>query len=298
MLRVALMLLALNTQVFALDKVLYGEDNRRDWFELSMQEKLLTRKVAAMIPKSFLSELNDGTYTYTAKLPTLLGKKKLCRDVPYYDQTSLSDCSGFLVAPDLLITAGHCVSEIENSCANYSWVFSYNLYGPNRLNYNMPRHDVYHCKEVVKAKTQTRLDYALIRLDRPAEQRSPMKLNRTVKIQPGMEVATIGHPLGLPTKYADDGVVLKRSSDYLFSVNLDTFAGNSGSPVFDPKTGDVFGILVRGKIDFAEDYDRSIGVCYTLNRCNEQARNCSEPDRLLGEQVVNIKKVLEEISLE
>ena len=45
-----------------------------------------------------------------------------------------------------------------------------------------------------------------------------------------------------------------------FSANLDTFGGNSGSPVFQAGTSTVAGLLVRG----APDYRRS-GACTVVN---------------------------------
>jgi len=45
-----------------------------------------------------------------------------------------------------------------------------------------------------------------------------------------------------------------------FDANLDTFGGNSGSPVFDARTNAVVGILVRGADDYREE-----GGCDVVN---------------------------------
>jgi hypothetical protein len=47
-------------------------------------------------------------------------------------------------------------------------------------------------------------------------------------------------------------------------ANLDTYGGNSGSPVFNHRTGEVEGILVRGENDYV--YDPGQG-CQVSNRC-------------------------------
>lgn len=292
-----LLALMLCTQVFGSDKVLYGNDDRRDWYELSQSEKTMARSVGAMVEKSYLVEGN-GTYTYTEKLPTLITRKRLCRDVKYWDQTVIGVCSGFLIGDDILLTAGHCIDHIEDSCSNFSWVFSYNMVGPENLLNEISKEAVYNCKEVLHSKTTNRLDYAVIKLDRPVRNRSALRLNRKASIAKGEELFTMGHPLGLPLKFADNGKVLDKTSDYLFTASLDTFAGNSGSPVLNAKTKKVEGVLVRGKTDYAEDYDPKFGVCYTVNRCNDDGKNCSEPDGADGESVMIIEKIFEDLRIE
>jgi hypothetical protein len=47
-----------------------------------------------------------------------------------------------------------------------------------------------------------------------------------------------------------------------FVANLDTYGGNSGSPVFNSETHKVEGILVRGETDFT-----TIGACTVSMRC-------------------------------
>jgi V8-like Glu-specific endopeptidase len=68
------------------------------------------------------------------------------------------------------------------------------------------------------------------------------------------EVFVIGHPVGLPLKYAGNAKITDNSPSTYFSANLDTFGGNSGSPVFSMVDGKhiVEGILVRGETDFVE----------------------------------------------
>lgn len=290
------LMLMISTQVLAFDKVLYGEDNRRDWYELTGKEKMIARSVAVMMENSYLIQ-NNKTYNYIEKLPTLLTRKRLCRDVKYWDQPVAGVCTGFLVGRDLLMTAGHCIDQIENSCSNFSWVFSYNMVGESTLLNEVSENAVYRCKEVIKSKTTNRLDYALIKLDRNVEGRRALRLNKKGGIEKGDELFTLGHPLGLPLKFADNAKVINKTSDYIFIATLDTFAGNSGSPVFNVASGKVEGVLVRGKTDYAEDYDPKFGVCYTLNRCNNEGKSCAEPDGAEGESVITLEKIFEDLKL-
>jgi V8-like Glu-specific endopeptidase len=65
----------------------------------------------------------------------------------------------------------------------------------------------------------------------------------------GSQVGTMGFPLGLPLKVTLNGTVREVFADY-FQANLNSYSGNSGSPVFDINSGSVAGILVRGENDF------------------------------------------------
>jgi hypothetical protein len=86
-------------------------------------------------------------------------------------------------------------------------------------------------------------------LDRRAG-RAPLKVSLH-DVAKGQELYMIGHPAGLPAKYADDAVVVDLREDRkLFSADLDAYGGNSGSPVFDKATGRVVGVLVAGENDF------------------------------------------------
>ena len=48
----------------------------------------------------------------------------------------------------------------------------------------------------------------------------------------------------------------------IFTANLDTYGGNSGSPVFNSETHEVEGILVRGDTDFVP-----LGKCMVSAVC-------------------------------
>ena len=60
----------------------------------------------------------------------------------------------------------------------------------------------------------------------------------------------IGHPVGLPLKVAAGASVRDAGKIGYFVADLDTFGGNSGSPVFNTATKKIEGILVRGDTDF------------------------------------------------
>jgi V8-like Glu-specific endopeptidase len=94
----------------------------------------------------------------------------------------------------------------------------------------------------------------------------------------------MGHPSGLPMKYADGAKVFGNFDNY-FSTNLDTFGGNSGSPVFNAKTNEVVGILVRGDIDYIEGEFEG-RTCMRVNTCDANRENCqADAEEIDGEHV-------------
>jgi V8-like Glu-specific endopeptidase len=58
-------------------------------------------------------------------------------------------------------------------------------------------------------------------------------------------VHVIGHPMGLPLKYAA-GARVRGLEEALFAADLDIYMGNGGSPVFSSDTHQVVGIVTQG----------------------------------------------------
>lgn len=245
-------LLVLSPSIFAappqLPDVIYGEDNRVEANESSdaiLREASLS--VAAFMSRTHLQKSGQG---YVLKGRTLQDRG-ICASERFSDQPSLSTCSGFLVAPNVLVTAGHCV-KASTGCDSGAWVFDYKIIR-NGEDIRVPSSSVYSCKRVIKKVLDPleRRDFAVIELDRKVTGRRPLKLRETGKVSPGDRLAVIGYPNGLPLKIADDGEV-RRLEKHFFVTNLDTYHGNSGSPVLNTATGIVEGILVRGDDDFVK----------------------------------------------
>ncbi|MGK7898838.1 MAG: serine protease [Xenococcus sp. (in: cyanobacteria)] len=62
-------------------------------------------------------------------------------------------------------------------------------------------------------------------------------IRRSGKIKDEKNVFVIGHPSGLPLKFANGTQVRDHSPSSFFVANLDTYGGNSGSPVFNEDEG-------------------------------------------------------------
>jgi len=94
----------------------------------------------------------------------------------YIEQKSLGECSGFLVSPNRIVTAGHCVVD-KNDCKRNQWVFGYREHTQK-----FGVDDVYSCKKIIKQKyvysKYEVSDYAVIELDREVVGRDPLSYRK------------------------------------------------------------------------------------------------------------------------
>ncbi len=241
--------------------VIYGDDNRLDVYESKDSAMVeVSKSTAAMIPSDKLAAVNGETTINGETLES----RGICADERFADQMTAANCSGFLVSENVLVTAGHCIKTMAD-CESYKWVFDYKMDSAKQDSMKVPTSSVYTCTRII-ARTldnMTKDDYAVVQLDRKVTDRRPLHFRKSGNIAVGEEVVVIGHPTGLPTKIADGANVRSRQSKF-FVANLDTYGGNSGSAVFNHKTGEVEGILVRGENDYVQDSARG---CMISNKC-------------------------------
>lgn len=258
--------------------VLYGEDNRRDVYQTpNMMHRMLARSTAAMIHASLFVKNQQGAYSLRG-VPSLQQAINLCSQEAFASQPAAASCSGFLVGPDTLVTAGHCYimnSTAEQSCKSFAWVFDFDMkspsHDPTRF---IPENNIYLCKQVIKAELNNRMDFAIIKLDRPVVGRAPLKFRQAGRIHEATPLVVIGHPTGIPTKISIGGRVTRNADMTQFSTTLDTFHGNSGSAVFNATNGLIEGILIQGKNDYIPSNPRNKNSCVVVNRCENNGINC------------------------
>jgi hypothetical protein len=178
----------------------YGNDDRRDHFELTEQNLEDADSLVALFPASQVYDLWDGT---SALLTVNYGEDcNLCPSERFREQPIGAFCSGVLVAPDVIATAGHCIKE--KNLADIRFVFGYRMLDEDSPELVINNSDIHTGADVIAWQDDdtTGADWALIRLDRIVENHRIVRIRQSGTISDGQAVQIIGYPMGLPLKFA------------------------------------------------------------------------------------------------
>ncbi|PIU19124.1 MAG: serine protease [Elusimicrobia bacterium CG08_land_8_20_14_0_20_59_10] len=263
-------LVALPLLSFGQGKSIYGPDNRKDFYEIPAAQQTLSASVVSLWKSANVTADASGNYALTtSKFADAYG---LCPAEKFREQPIGAFCSGSLVGEDIIMTAGHCI-KTEADCKDTKLVFGFKIgKAGEAATTKLAKSEVYTCSKIIKrflggepgstnpAGQSLGPDYALIKLDRKVTGHKPLPVNRNQNLAKGTKMFVIGHPVGLPVKAAGGASVRDAGKIGYFVADLDTFGGNSGSPVFNESTNKIEGILVRGDRDFL----RSPAGCVTM----------------------------------
>jgi MYXO-CTERM domain-containing protein len=256
-------IVALSALSVAEQKVVYGDDDRRDVYQLMDPALIaLVDSSVVLVDEGDIIAADPNNVLFDAiTLGQYLG---LCADESYTDQPNMGFCSGSLIDDDLVLTAGHCMRN-NNDCADTRFVFNVYYEAPGALHNVQLARDVFACDEILTTVEAGDLDFAIVRLDRSAvaQGKQPVTLvsGPTVVDQ---DIVLVGYPTGIPLKFDAGGHVLNPGfgpAPVAFRGTPDAFGGNSGSPVFTSNYEQV-GILVAGQTDYA--YDNN-AMCTRVN---------------------------------
>lgn len=291
---------------------IYGSDDRKDVKDSPRMERL-ARSVAQMVSPVYVNTNDKGLLDLD--FATLTDTYDVCPSQPFARQpVNPIACTGFLIAPDLLMTAGHCMinvgetqDEVNAYCSSFSWLFDYQLDNNGEVaTQNVDPAKLYNCKRVVHAvhdydytpspeHYEYKRDFAIIQLDRPVVGRQPFKISET-DIRFGDRISTIGFPSGLPAKFSSQAMVFDVSNVNYVRTDLDVIGGNSGGPVFNDQD-EVVGIVVRSfpDADYIDvDAGGSGGTCSIPNRCSSLTGECLSKDEYpIGTQVQRARGLIQ-----
>lgn len=250
---------ALSSALVFKQKAIYGVDDRRDYHEFAGElEKRLGESVTALFRETMIRSNGDGTSSLlTVPLSQSQG---VCSGERFATQPTGAFCTGFLVGPDVIATAGHCINAAN--VATVRFVFGFRMTDSTTAALRISDNDIYAGREILGwLLGDSGEDWALVRVDRTVNGRDPLQIRKSGRIPDGASVFVMGHPSGLPLKFADGSEIRDNSPEPFFIANLDTYGGNSGSPVFS-SDGMVEGILVRGETDYVMS-----GSCFVSLVC-------------------------------
>lgn len=270
------------TLVNVRQRAIYGVDDRKETFAVTDKKaQRLADASVALVEAADLTRSAAGGWQLTTT--SYKAEYHLCSQEPFAAQPLGCFCSGVLVAPDVIATAGHCVKSTHD-LAHIRFVFGFRMIDDHSARVDFPRVDVYEGREVIGRQfTSDATDWALVRLDRRVTGRKPVAIRTLGKLANTEPLLVIGHPCGLPQKFADGARVRSNTPRAYFVANLDTYGGNSGSPVFSGRTYQLEGLLVRGQKDFVSTGSCNVSVVFpTTGRGGEEVTRSTEWARLVA----------------
>ncbi len=264
-------------------KALRGEGLRLDMYEISDPHiQRNARAVASIWMKENVK--NTGNNLFALQYQPYGKSFNLCLCEPYYHQPIVAGrlCTGFLIKPDVIATAGHCADEknVKNLC----FVFGYEMKQADYPVTQVPDRDIYHGVEILQRVYNPMgngTDWALVKLDRNVSNRETLSL-ATTDIHPSQGVYVLGYPSGLPLKYIPEEPV-NTMKETFFSAELSVYSGNSGSPVFCKDSHQVVGIVVRGdQQDFRWTGKGWMSIRYPNSMIKSNAPQCTKVSQFLS----------------
>ncbi len=162
------------------------------------------------------------------------------------------NATGFLIGENRILTARHVIKDVNLD--DLRIIFNYKLSHYNPLKAQRVRSsDVYKVSRVVNqggdgyAKDRTR-DWCILELDRIVESSQTLQISDR-KINHGQKLMMVGHPDGMPLTVSLKGKLLSGPSSFnhSYQCSLDSFHGNSGSPIFTYPNFELIGLYVAGK---------------------------------------------------
>lgn len=241
---------------------------------LSSQFQQLSDSVAIMVSGSSIqSQAGTIRLKPIVKLGSAESGADLCKGEAFGEQYIFGSCTTFLIAADLMVTAGHCFEDEKpchgecanpkEKCGDTAFVFGIKAEpGPPVQDPRLPSKNVYHCREVLYQNLSSErdnsgwnngMDMTLIRLDRKVEGHEPLIRKRiSGTLKPGDSLIAIGSPRGTPMMSTAGKVkalipyVKDKTQTSRVTVEMWNAPGFSGGPVFNEKTGLLEGIFTGG----------------------------------------------------
>ncbi len=243
----------------------YGKDDRLDWYELKKDKAKKeafnnSQAVGLLFPnKQKLKEYRDTYLELEAQLLKYNPGKKLCGGFQFKHQRvpPLGICTCFLIGPNLIATAGHCLEKKKSTEAEIL-LDCYASESCDKME-QIRTNPIYSIDSCLFFRDDKLVDLAIYRLAEKVDSHQILTLDFSMPATLQALYAW-GHPYGLPLKFVD-GSILAKVEDNKCQTQLDMSAGNSGSPIFAQSTNQVIGVFVAGSRDYNENCGKMPDSC-------------------------------------
>jgi V8-like Glu-specific endopeptidase len=302
---VLLFLIGIQTSAQA---IIFGTDNRVDVIRDAYKNKFLAPAIAMSFGNNYAVPQTDSELFNLDFSPASESYNVgLCPEEKFAKQNAnWLNCTGFLVAEDIMVTAGHCImfnhsgtkpdlveDSMTSMCADFDWLFDFTAKSNGQVSItDYSQSQTARCARVLHAEItpdvidkngvvigEYGLDFSIIQLDRTFPDRKVLKLAKT-SVTENQRVFAVTYPSGLPMKVASNARVLENQFENFFTANLDISSGSSGGPVFNSKN-EVVGIVVRASPgeDYIWDEKRECSVSFV---CKELGKGDCSLDNMPG----------------
>lgn len=249
-------------------EIIYKPDDRRDLYEPDVPATAVTAAaaVALVCNSGELTFTNQMYVAQTTPLATAVERmfptpRPICDGQVFMDQPTFGYGTAFFVAPNCVVTAGHVVAEAKMQVTEMRFVLGFQMTNATTAVTQFSPSQVFSGVRIIRGQFKTAMsdpDFAVIEVVNAAGGTgAALPVSQASTIATQTPVWALGHPNGLPIKYASNAQVRRWSGSSYMIANLDMFSGNSGSPVFDVEAnatgGTVIGILVAGGADYEKD---------------------------------------------
>ena len=269
-------------EVYSLNR-LYGPSQYDSRIEIAQLQadnswqlaiRQVSESVGMIIEKEQLVKISESTYQLNAVV-TLGNRYNLCDGEAFANQLVVGVGTAFIIDRDIMVTAAH---VFQRPLKDYAVVFGYRVINSlGTAETGIPASDVYFPINLQQENNE--LDVVRFQTDREFS-RPVLQWEQSKALSEGTEIYMLGYPMGLPEKLAINADITDNSFHYYFYTSLDSFQGNSGSPIFNYETHKVIGVLVSGMTDYELK-----GDCYQSTLC--KGPNC------VGEKAIRIEMVFD-----
>lgn len=272
MLKTIFFILTLSVTTFAGEYGIFAADNG----SVDLRVEKIRRATVAIIKNEDL--VSDSIFTI-GQVYNFCSEHAFSKE--FANDKLWANCSGVLVAKNIVLTAGHCITRLED-CSTKSFVFDF-LDNSSLQKVRTDQKQVYTCKKILDwsrpVPNKQLVDFALIQLDREVTDRDPISLtDKSLKAE--QDVFSFGFPLGSPMKISKGFISYENAQENqlpersFYRANMSTHPGLSGGGVYDENL-QLVGVLVRGEANIEKD-----GRCQVLRHCEKGDCTWAEVQKL------------------